>query len=572
MKQLHSILSISLPLLILAGCGSPPPPLESKVGSDDALEAIAKDSTINPVTELVPIEQRDMGDHLIISLDAEPGVLNSILDSGDATTNYICYFIHETLLDIDRDTMGMKDRLAYEWNISDDHLTYTFKLHENAKFSDGHPLTAEDVVFSYELIMNPENETAALRSYLQDIKSVEAINDHTVKFTMNKVYFRHIISLGTEIKILPKHIYGDKPLNQHPANRAPVGSGPYIFETWDTGQQIVLARNENYWGAKQPIKKRIWKIINDPNAAFQALQRGDTDYLRVRPDDWRRQGSTPEFKERFNRFTPESPIPGYVARLNYIGWNMRKPQFADKRVRQALCMLFDRQLVIDEIWGGLGTLVTSDIFYKADEYNNSVKPWPFDPEAAAKLLDEAGWKDTDQDGIRDKNGQKFQFELSFASGVQEYERLGTVYQEELKRAGINVVLGPLEWATFQERVQDRSFDACMLAWLSDVGHDSYQIFHSSQSEKGSNYPGLESDEIDRLLEEARLEFDDQKRAEIYHRYHEVIHDEQPYIFLYMRPGLIAVDKRFHGINNKKGGMTPLDWWVPKEDQKYTSTN
>jgi peptide/nickel transport system substrate-binding protein len=291
---------------------------------------------------------------------------------------------------------------------------------------------------------------------------------------------------------------------------------------------------------------------------------------RVKPDDWLRGGSTPEFIAKFNRFTPNSPIPGYVSRLNYIGWNMRKPQFSDKRVRQALCMLFDRQLVIDEVWGGIGTLVTGDIYHLAPEYNKDVKPWPFDPVAAGKLLDEAGWKDTNQDGVRDKNGIDFEFELSFASGVQEYERLGTVYQEELKRAGIKVVLGPLEWATFQDRVQNRNFDACMLAWLLDVGPDPYQLFHSSQSEKGSNYPGLNIPEVDQILEDARQEFSQEKRNTMYHRYHEILHEEQPYIFLYARPGLIAIDKRFQGGNNKPGGLVPMDWWVPKDQQKYTS--
>ncbi|MFP6581166.1 MAG: peptide-binding protein [Candidatus Hydrogenedentota bacterium] len=555
---------------ILAGCSSPPPS-PSKDDPSTALDAMASDPTINPATEIVPIEQRDIGDHMIISLDAEPGVLNTVLDSADATSRFICSFIYDTLLEIDRDTLGMKGRLAYEWETSDDHLTYTFKMHENAQFSDGVPVTAEDVKFSWELLMNPENDTAALRNYMQDIESVNAIDDHTVQFRMKKPYFRHIISLGTEIQILPKHIYGKGPLQNHPANRAPVGSGPYKFERWDTGQQIVLTRNENYWGPRQPIEKFIWKIITDDNAAFQALQRGDTDMYRVKPDDWLRKGSTPEFNAKFNRFTPGSPIPGFVSRLNYIGWNMRKPQFSDKRVRQALCMLFDRQLVIDQVWGGLGTLVTGDIYHLAPEYNKDVQPWPFDPEGAGKLLDEAGWIDTDQDGIRDKNGIKLQFELSFTSGVQEYERLSTVYQEELKRAGINVVLDPLEWATFQERVQERTFDACMLAWLLDVGPDPYQLFHSSQSEKGSNHPGLENDEVDQILDDARLEFDQEKRNTMYHRYHEILHDEQPYLFLYARPGLIAIDKRFHGVVNKKGGFVVTDWWVPKDQQKYPST-
>ena len=124
---------------------------------------------------------------------------------------------------------------------------------------------------------------------------------------------------------------------------------------------------------------------------------------------------------------------------------------------------------------------------------------------------------------------------------------------------------------FNERLLDRNFDACMLAWLLDVGPDSYQIWHSSQAEKGSNYPGLVNEEVDTLLEEARLEFDLDKRIAMNHRIHEILHEEQPYLFLYARPGLIAIDKRFHGVNNKKGGLVPFDWYVPKELQKYPLT-
>jgi peptide/nickel transport system substrate-binding protein len=518
--------------------------------------------------ENVPIEERDMGDTLILSLDAEPAHLNSVLDTGDANTRYIDSFIFDTLLTVDRDTLDVKPRVATSWEISDDHKTYTFHLNEDAVFSDGIPLTARDIKFSWEMIMNPANDTAALRNYMQDIASIDVLDDHTIRFNMGRVYFRHIISLGTELQILPEHIYAGRDLNTHPNNRAPIGSGPYIFEKWDTGQQIILTRNENYWGTPQPIEKRIWKIIVDDNAAFQALERGDTDMYPVKPDDWLRKASRPEFEARFTKVTPDSPIPGFLSRLNYIGWNMRKEPFKDKRVRQALCMLFDRELIIETVWGGLGTIVTGDIYHKAPEYNQSVKPWPFDPERAARLLDEAGWIDSDKDGIRDKNGVKFSFELSYAANVQEYDRLGTVYQEELKRAGIEMKLNPLEWASFQERVQRRTFDACMLAWLLDVGPDPYQLWHSSQAEKGSNYPGLKNAEEDKILEDARQEFDQAKRIKLYHRHHEILHEEQPYLFLFARPGLLAVDKRFRGIIVHKGGLDPLEWWVPAALQKY----
>ena len=312
----------------------------------------------------------------------------------------------------------------------------------------------------------------------------------------------------------------------------------------------------------------MWKIITDDNAAFQALERGDIDNDEIRPDDWNRKAATDAFEKQFNKYTPDSPIPGFFSRYNYIGWNMRKPQFRDKEVRQALAMLFDVPLIIDTVWGGLGTEITGGVYHKAPEYDHSIKPLPFDPNSASKLLDEAGWKDTDGDGIRDKNGEKLEFELNFASGIQEYERLGTVYQEELKRVGINMQLGPLESVTFFENIHERNFDACMLAWLTPIMQDPYPLWHSSQAEAGVNYPGLKNAEIDKVLEDIRLEFDREKRIELYKKVQAIIYEEQPYLFLYARPGLMAFDKRVHGTIEHVGGFNPNDWWVPAHLQKY----
>jgi peptide/nickel transport system substrate-binding protein len=247
---------------------------------------------------------------------------------------------------------------------------------------------------------------------------------------------------------------------------------------------------------------------------------------------------------------------------------MRRPQFKDTRVRQALGMLFDTQLIIETVWGGLGTEITGGVYHKAPEYDRTIDPLPFDPAAAAKLLDEAGWKDTDGDGFRDKDGVKFEFELGFASSVAEYERLGTVYQEELKRAGIDMRLGPLEWASFSERVHAKNFDACMLAWLTPIMSDPYPLWHSSQAESGVNYPGFANDEVDELLDAIRLEFDREKRIGLYKQVQAIIYEEQPYLFLYARPGLQAFDKRIHGTIEHTGGFNPLDWWVPANAQKY----
>lgn len=512
------------------------------------------------------------GGQLTEIVSAEPANINPYLATGDAYSRYMGSYIFEAPMWLNLDTFELEPWLATSIERSEDALTYTLHLRDDIHFSDGKPLTAEDVKFSFDVVLQPENDTAPLRVYLKDIEAIEIIDDYTVRFKMAKTYYINDIIVGTQ-QIVPKHIYGQGDFNTADFNRAPVGSGPYKFERWDTGQQIVLTRDENYWGegispAQGYIDRRVFKIITDDEAAFQVLTRHEADmWNQIPPTTWLRRTNTPKFESEFHKLVPDSPIPGFTSRFNYIGWNMRKPQFEDIRVRQALVMLFDRQLIIDEVWGGLGTIITGPDYHKSPEYNKDIEPWPFDPERAQALLTEAGWVDRNSDGVREKDGVNLRFELSYASGVPEYDQLGTVYQEELKRAGIDMRLNPMEWATFQERVHKRTFDACMLAWLTTFADDPYQLWHSSQTETGSNYPGFKNAEVDKLIEQARVTFDEEERNALYHRFHAILHEEQPYIFLYARPGLVAVDKRFHGIKMYPGGLDPLEWFIPPDLQR-----
>ncbi|MCC6153183.1 MAG: peptide-binding protein [Candidatus Hydrogenedentes bacterium] len=566
MRKFLPLFVVSILTLAALSCGGPPP-------STDTSAPASAPTTSSPATtatgDQASLQQTpDEGDWIIEHLSAEPALLNPILDLGDASSQYICNLIFDPLLEVDNKTLELKPKAAESWSVSDDHLTYTFVLRKDIKFSDGTPLTANDYKFTYDLIKDPKNDTAATRSYLVDVVSVEVVNDYEIKFTCAKPYFKHVYMLSS-IQAMPRHVYSNGEFNKHPNNRNPIGSGPYKFESWDTGQQITLARNEQYWDKKPQILKHVFKIITDDNAAFQVLERGELDTAnQIPPDIWVGRANSPQFTQQFTKLTPQSPIPGYMSRVGYIGWNMRKPQFDDKRVRTALTLLLDRQLILDKVYMGLGEVVSGDCFPGEPEYDKNIKPLPFDPAAASKLLEEAGWIDADKDGVRERNGVRLEFELTFASAVPEYERFATYYQEELTRAGIKMTPRPMEWAAFQERVQNRTFDACMLAWITTPFYDPYQLWHSSQAEKGSNYPGLKNAEVDELMEKARVEFDRSKRIPMYHRVQAIIQEEQPYTFLFSRYGLVVVSKRFQNVNVYPIGLDPREWWVPKAMQRY----
>ena len=539
--------------VLFSGCGATPQ------DENTAREARSRGIDIDPA-EIEPA----FGDWLMIHMPSEMPHLNP-LTSSDAYASTIMGHIFDSLLDRDPETLEMTPHVAESWEISEDNLQYTFTLREGIQFSDGEPLTVEDVLFTYEMIMSPEVDAPHLRSYFVDIIDCEILDEYTVRFTCDKPYYRHIVMLGG-MSILPKHIYGEGDFNNHPNNRRPIGSGPYILESWDTGRQVVLARNDLYWGEIVDtfpyFDKKVYQIITDPNAAFQVQLRGDLDVMNHRAEDWIRRANTARFEDMFNKFEYYAPSYGY------IGWNSRRPLFEDKRVRTAMTMLLDRESIREHIYHGLARTVSGNFMIGTPEHNDNIEPLPFDPEAAVALLEEAGWVDSTGDGIRDKDGVSMRFDILLPNNSPEGERICTLFKEELGRVGIQLNIRQMEWASMTDRVQARNFDAYMMGWSMPPDPDPYQVWHSSQADSGSNYVGFIHEEADRLVEDARISFDRDERIRMYHRFHEILHEEQPYTFLFSRMTLLAVDKRIHGIHIYPFGPDQMEWFVPEGIQKY----
>jgi peptide/nickel transport system substrate-binding protein len=501
------------------------------------------------------------GDWLIYNLGDEPAILNpitatdlyeSIVDGGN---------VYETLVKRDDKTLELIPLLADSWKISDDRLVYTFFIKKGIKWHDGFPFTARDVVFSYNKIMDPSVDAPHLRSYYKDIKKVEALDDYTVRFTYERPYFLALEFCGG-MPIVPEHIFKDGNFNTNPTGRAPVGTGPYRFLRWDTGKEIVLDRNENYWGKKPHIRRIVFKLISDSTVTLQVLKREEIDFAGLTAIQWARQTSSQRFQKNFDKLSYVTP------NYNYIGWNLKRPFFSDKLVRTAMTYLVNRKLILEKILYNLGEVVTSPFYINSPEYDKSIEPYPYDPEKAKQLLDEAGWIDHDGDGIRDKNGVKFEFEFLIPSGSIAAEQVSTILKEELKKVGIKMSIRKLEWAVFTKQLEERKFDAVTLGWSLGVESDPYQIWHSSQAEKGSNFVGFRNKEADRLIEEARTEFNRKKRIELYRRFAEIVHNEQPYTFLFCRKSTVALHKRFKGVKVYPLGLDQLEWFVPLPLQRY----
>jgi len=501
------------------------------------------------------------GDWLIVHLGAEPGTLNPITAT-DAYSGRVNDYVYESLLRREPKTLELVPVLAESWEISEDRLTYTFHLRKDVRWQDGTPFTARDVLYSFERINDPAVDAAHLRNYYRDIEKLEILDDHTLRYRYRIPYFRALEFCGG-IPIVPAHLFKDgDDFNQHPIGRSPLGTGPYRFVRWDTGKEIVLERNEAYWGTKPHIKRIVFKIITDNTVALHVLKKGGLDLMSLRPIQWVKQTGSARFQERFQK------LKYYLPSYTYIGWNMRKPYFDDRRVRQAMTMLLDREMILQRLLFGLGTVVSGTFYVNSPEYNKAVTPYPYDPERARALLREAGWEDHDGDGILDRDGIPFRFEFLISAGSLFAEQLATILQQNLKNVGIVVTIRKLEWAVFIQKVQSHEFDACTLGWSLGWETDPYQLWHSSQADKGSNFVGFENAEADRLIEEARREFDPVKRRALYHRFHEILHEEQPYTFLFTLEAMVAVDRRFENVNVYPMGLEPREWWVPLEKQRY----
>lgn len=518
----------------------------------------------------LPMEEYpgDEGDWMVWRLHEEPRTLNTMTVEGGLVTNWICIGnIIERLFeyDIDVNVVKLKPWLAKSYEMSNDGLEVTVRLRDDIHFSDGVPVTADDVIFTYETIMNPGVDAANIRNYYQNFKEVVKIDDHTVKFIFNEVYWKTIECFGI-FEVLPKHIYQFKEPEEFNKRRSnPIGSGPYVFERWDVGREVVLQRNENYWGRKPKIKKVVFKFITNPVAALQALRSHEVDYMEPTSEQFVQMSSDEQFKAEFQCLSIWQPSEPYY----FIGWNQVRPFFKDRKVRLAITHIVDREAIVEHLLNGNGKVVTGPFYIYGRQNDPDIKPWPYDPARAKELLDEAGWVDTDGDGIRDKDGVPFRFKFTYGTGSANAERLAKLLKDEGIKVGIDIIPDPVESSIFAERFNNRDFDSLILGWGGTIESDPYQIWHSSQIKgRGNNVVSFNNPEADAIIEEARRTLDSEKRYKLYHRLHKILHDEQPYTFLYIRPEQHFIDKRFENIVIHKLGLNPNEWYVPKDKQRY----
>ena len=511
----------------------------------------------------------DEGDWLIWAFRVEPKTLNQINVDSDIYSRWITIpNIFEPLLAYDYDQIKLKPWLADSFEVSNGGMEITFRLRDDIHFSDGKPITTDDVVFTYETIINPLVDGSNVAQQFIDVDRVVKIDERTVKFYMKRPYFKslQISSLTWDVGIYPKHIYkfdDAEQFNKQVSN--PIGSGPYVFEKWDVGSRIVLRRNENYWGKKPKLKKIVYRFITNASACLQSLRSGQVDVMIPTPEQFADIVEDVEFNKEFRCLSYWTPWTPFF----YMGWNQDTVFFKDKRVRLAMTHTVNRQHIVKYLLKGYGRMISSSFYINGPENNPDIEPWNWDLERARELLDEAGWVDTDGDGLRDKGGVPFRFKFTYSADSDLYNRLAKLFKDDAAKVGIEVLPDPFEWSVLMPKLSDREFEAMVMGWGGDILEDPYQIFHSSQiGNRACNYIGFSNAQADVLMEEARRTIDEDKRIRLFHQLHSILHEEQPYTFLFTRPTFRLVDRRFKNVKIHKLGLKYLEWYVPKSEQRY----
>ncbi len=422
-----------------------------------------------------------------------------------------------------------------------------FHLRPGVKFHDGRPFGAKDVKFTYEAIMTPKNISPRLSDY-EPVKELEVIDPLTVRVVYKRLYSP---ALGTwAMGILPEHLLNDEILRKEAVqagkkpeqfsmrdsafNRHPIGCGPFVFKEWKPDQFIALNRYDDYWEGPPNYRQYFFRIVPDPLTQEMEFYAGTVDAYDVRPHQ----------VERFKHDSSYQSFSGLSFGYTYIGYNMRREPFNDRRVRVALGMAIDADKIIQYVLFGQGERITGPFPKQTDYYNSAVKPIPYDPQGALKLLEEAGWK-KNKDGWLEKNGKRLQFTLITNNGNELRKAILTVAQDEWRKIGIDVRTDLLEWAVFiQQRVDKADFDAIVLGWSMGIEPDLFQIWHSSQTNPFQlNFVGFKNEEADDLIVKIRQEYDHERQVAYCYQLHEIIAREQPYTFLYVGKWTAVLDRR-----------------------------
>jgi peptide/nickel transport system substrate-binding protein len=528
------------------------------------LLAACSDKQAEDKIRQMPSKPPAYGDILVRGDIGDASNLIPLLAS-DSPSHNIAGMVYNGLAKYDKN-MNIVGDLAKSWDISTDGLVITFHLRKGVKWHDGQPFTAADVLYTYQVTVDPKTPTAYAGDFLK-VKKAEVIDDYTFRVIYDKPFAPALISWGSSI--LPRHLLMGTDITKSKLSRHPIGTGPYKFKEWIAGQKIVLISNPDYFEGRPYIDGHITRIIPDTATMFLELRAQGISLMGLTPLQYTRQTENNLFRQNFNKYR-------YLSfAYTYLGYNLKSPLFTDKRVRQAISYAVNKEEIISGVLLGLGKPATGPYKPGTWAYNEKVKIYQYNPQKAKELLRAAGWKKINKEGILEKDGRPFSFELITNQGNETRQKCAEIIQRQLKEVGIDLKIRILEWAAFiNDFINKRRFEAVILGWTIPLDPDAYDVWHSSKTAPEElNFISYKNNEADAMLEKARSTFNQNERKKYYNRFQEILAEDQPYTFLYVPDELIIINNRFRGIEPAPIGLNHnfIKWYVPKDEQKYIMT-
>ena len=473
---------------------------------------------------------------IVVGLVAEPVNLDPAQVT-DLNSGRVGRRIVETLVTFPEESTQVVPGLAESWTISKDGLKYTFKLRKSIKFHDGTAFDAEAVKFSIERQFNPEHPFNKLGKYpfanyfFGNVKAVEVVDPSTVEFVLKepRASFLTVLTAAAASIVSPtavKKFGADYALT-------PVGTGPFKFTSWERGQRVVLEKNPAYWKFPVKIDRVVYRPIVEDQARLTELLTGSLDLI---------VGVPPDYVGQLENHAKVSLLRQVGSHVWYLGINNEKKPFTDKRVRQAMNYAVNKEAIVRDVLKGTGAVSAGPVLPKTWGADPGLKPFPYDPERAKKLLAEAGYPNGFTTTL---------WSPESGSGMQSPVAMSTVIQSNLKAVGINATIQTMEWGAFLTKLRSKEQDLFALSWMSgneDPDMVMYPLLHSSQhTPVGPNRAMYKNPKFDELLQEARLATDQNKRAQLYRDAQKILMDDPPWIFIDHEVQTAAFSKRVQGF-------------------------
>lgn len=531
-----------------------------------------------PSGEPVGDPKAKRGGELILHTSEFPKSFNYLVENSNDASG-VFSLVYDTLIDINPTTLEFEPLIVKSWEISADKKVFTLHLDPRAKWADGKSITTDDIMFTYNSIMNPKNFTSVQRMDLSRFEPPVALDRRTIRFTAKTVHYNNFVTLAF-FRAIPKHLFNGKDLNKAFNMKLPPGSGPYTLYEVKEGRYYTLKRRNNYWADQLPNRQGMYnfnliktKVMNQ-DVAFEAFKKGDYDIFdECTAKMWVTDTNSNPFRKNW---IVKQKIFNYEPRsFAGMAFNMRRPLFQDIRVREAISHLFDRKYLLEKLMYGQYQPLTSywPSLYGSGPSNPLID---YDPAKAKELLKEAGYDRLDKEGyLINQNGQRLEFTVVYSG--DSFEKYMTYFAETCKQAGVKMNLQMLSWASVVKKLDDYSFDGIVFAWVATLYDNPEQLWHSKHiSEPGaSNVVGYKNETVDQLIDSLPPIFDASKRNEITKQIDRIIYKEYPYVLFWeanytkiLYKNIFGMPKTVFTKYGSTGDVISYWWYDPLKVKNY----